>query len=139
MVLFRYLIHEGSAPAFLYFLQNYFLKLFGYDKWATIRLLKIFDQKWATNPRINELLPHMQSVQRVWLDRFRGRKESVQRFQDRAQDIIWKDMRQCHEDWMAHIQSLQPADFDLSVTYNNLPGRSFNQHFKRDHYSANQP
>ena len=106
-------------------MQSYFLKLFQYDKWATTRLLEIFDQKAATNPRINELLSHMQSTQRIWLDRVQGRKETVERFQTRTQEIIWKDMRQCHEDWVVYIQSLQPTDFDSLISYTNFQGDHF--------------
>ena len=103
-------------------MQSYFLKLFQYDKWATTRLLEIFDQKPASNPRINELLSHMQSTQRIWLDRCQGRKETVQRFQDRTQEVIWKDMQQCHEDWTGYVKSLQPADFDKIISYTNFQG-----------------
>ena len=106
-------------------MQFYFLRLFQYDKWATTRLLEIFDQKPAANPRINELLSHMQSTQRIWLDRVQGRKETVKRFQPRTQEIIWKDMQQCHEDWVAYIQSLQPTDFDNLVSYTNFQGDHF--------------
>lgn len=103
-------------------MQNYFIQLFGYDKWATTRLLEVFDQKPAVNPRINELLSHIQSAQRIWLDRCQGRKETVQRFQERTQQSIWSDMASCHKDWVAFIQSLQPADFTRFISYTNFQG-----------------
>ena len=103
-------------------MQSYFLKLFAYDKWASTRLLEVFDQKPATNPRINELLSHMQSVQRIWLDRCQDKKESVQRFQDRTQEEIWKDMERCNADWVVYVQSLKAADFDRSINYTNFQG-----------------
>jgi uncharacterized damage-inducible protein DinB len=103
-------------------MKSYFLKLFGYDKWAMTNLLEIFDQKPAGNPRINELLSHMQSTQRIWLDRCLGRKETVQRFQSRTQAIIWKDMEMNHNDWVLYIQSLQPDDFQLRINYTNSLG-----------------
>jgi len=106
-------------------MQSYFIKLFGYDKWAMTRLLKIFDQKPASNPRINELLSHMQSTQRIWLERCLGRTESVQRFQTRTQETIWKDMELNHSDWLAYIQSLQPDDFNRSINYTNSQGDHF--------------
>jgi uncharacterized damage-inducible protein DinB len=103
-------------------MQDYFIQLFGYDKWATTRLLEIFDQKPAGNPRINELLSHMQSTQRIWLDRCQGRKETVQRFQERTQETIWSELQSCHKDWVVYIQSLQPADFTSFVNYTNFQG-----------------
>jgi len=106
-------------------MQSYFIKLFGYDKWAMTRLLKIFDQKPASNPRINELLSHMQSTQRIWLERCLGRTEGVQRFQTRTQETIWKDMELNHSDWLAYIQSLQPDDFNRSINYTNSQGDHF--------------
>lgn len=106
-------------------MQPYFLGFFHYDKWATSRLLEIFDQKPASNPRINELLSHMVSVQRIWLDRCGGRKETAERFQPRTQEIIWKDMQQCHEDWVAYLQLLQPEDFDKLISYTNFQGDHF--------------
>jgi uncharacterized damage-inducible protein DinB len=106
-------------------MQSYFLKLFGYDKWAMTGLLEIFDQKPATNPRINELLSHMQSTQRIWLDRCRGCPDSVQRFQSRTQKAIWKDMERNHNDWVTYIQSLQPGDFNQTISYTNTLGDPF--------------
>jgi len=106
-------------------MQSYFLQLFGYDKWATTRLLEVFDQKPAANPRINELLSHMQSTQRIWLDRCLSRTESVQRFQPRTPEIIWKDMQACHNDWIDFIQSLQPADWHRPISYSNFQGDPF--------------
>lgn len=106
-------------------MQSYFLRLWGYDKWAMIRLLKIFDQKPAQNPRINELLSHMQSTQRIWLERCQGKKETVQRFQDRTQAIIWRDMEQNHLEWTRFIQTLQPEDFERSIRYSNFQGDHF--------------
>lgn len=103
-------------------MQDYFIQLFGYDKWATTRLLEIFDQKPAANPRINELLSHIQSAQRIWLHRCQGHKETVQRFQQRTQQTIWSDMESCHKDWVAFIQSLQPADFTGFISYTNFQG-----------------
>ena len=103
-------------------MQSYFIKLFGYDKWAMTRLLEIFDQKPPGNPRINELLSHMQSTQRIWLERCLGLKESVQRFQTRTQETIWKDMESNHNDWLAYIHSLGPDDFKRQIVYTNFQG-----------------
>ncbi len=103
-------------------MQHYFLQLFAYDKWATTRLLEVFDQKPASNPRINELFSHMQSTRRIWLDRCQGRKETVQRFQDRTQQAIRSELPSCHQDWVAYIQSLQPADFTRFINYTNFQG-----------------
>jgi uncharacterized damage-inducible protein DinB len=106
-------------------MQSYFLQLFGYDKWATTRLLEVFDQKPASNPRINELLSHMQSTQRVWLDRCLQRTDSVRRFQPRTQETMWSDMRSYHNEWTDYIRSLPPADFDRAINYTNSQGNRF--------------
>lgn len=103
-------------------MQQYFLQLFEYDKWASTCLLEIFDQKPASNPRINELLSHMQSAQRIWLNRCQGRKETVQRFQERTQQTIWSELQSCHKDWVDYIQYLQPADFSVFISYTNFQG-----------------
>jgi uncharacterized damage-inducible protein DinB len=94
-------------------MQDYFIQLFGYDKWASTRLLEVFDQKPAINPRINELLS---------LDMCQGRKETVQRFQERTQETIWSELQSCHKDWLAYMQSLQPAAFTSFINYTNFQG-----------------
>jgi len=111
-------------------MHAYFLQLFGYDKWATIRLMEIFDEKPAINPRINELLSHMQSTQRIWLCRCQGEPDSVLRFQDRTPEMIWKEMRDCHNDWVSYILSLQPADFDRAIDYTSALGEPFTTKLK---------
>ena len=105
--------------------QAYFLRLFGYDKWAMTTLLKLVEARPPVNPRINELLSHMQSTQRIWLDRCFGEPDSVQRFRDRSQHDIWKDLEENHAAWMAYIHSLQPHDFTRLITYNNSGGDAF--------------
>jgi len=89
------------------------------------RLLDIFDEKPARNPRINELLSHMQSTQRIWLERCLGLPESVQRFQERTQQIIWKDLELNHSEWQTYLQSLKPEDFNRAVRYTNFQGDVF--------------
>ena len=106
-------------------MQSYFQRLFNYDKWAMTRLLDIFDQKPAANPRINELLSHMQSTQRIWLERCLGRPESVQRFQERTQGTIWKDLEWNHSEWQTYLQSLKPEDFKRSIRYTSFQGDVF--------------
>ena len=106
-------------------MQLYFIQLFKYDKWAMSRLLEMFDPKPAGNPRIIELFSHMQSTQRIWLDRCFGRTESVQRFQDRTQETIWKELALNHSDWVAYIQSLKPGDFARPIDYTNFQGDAF--------------
>ena len=106
-------------------MQSYFIQLFRYDKWANTHLLEVFDQKPAVNPRISELLSHIVSVQRIWLDRCQGHKEASQRFQPRTKEEMWKDMQQYHEDWIGYIQSLQPVDFNNLISYTNFQGNHF--------------
>lgn len=107
------------------YMQSYFFDLFNYDQWAMTRLLKIFDEKPASNIRINELLSHMQSTQRIWLERCLGRTESAQRFQERTQETIWKDLELNHNDWIAYLESLQPEDFSKAIGYTNFQGDAF--------------
>ncbi len=107
-------------------MQAYFLDLFNYDKWAMSRLLEIFDPKPAANPRINELFSHMQSTQRIWLDRCIGHPETVQRFQDKKQAIIWKDLESNYNNWVTYLHLLKPADFNRSIPYTNFQGDAFN-------------
>jgi len=106
-------------------MQTYFANLFGYDKWASTCLLSVFEERAPVNPRIYELLSHMQSTQRIWLDRCLELPQTTERFMSRTPGKIKEDMENYHRDWMDYINSLQPGDFDRRITYANSMGQVF--------------
>jgi len=106
-------------------MQAYFTKLFGYDKWASTLLLNAFAEKTPINPRIYELLSHMQSTQRIWLDRCLGLPQSTERFMNRTPGRIREDIESYHQAWIDYIRALQPGDFDRFITYTNSAERVF--------------
>jgi uncharacterized damage-inducible protein DinB len=103
-------------------MHHYFCRLFNYDKWAGSILLDIFEQKPATNPRVNELLSHILSAQRIWLDRCLRAAATAERFQARTPAMIKTDMELYHDEWTAYIKSIQPEDFSKIIPYTNLQG-----------------
>jgi uncharacterized damage-inducible protein DinB len=107
-------------------MQDYFCRLFRYDKWANTILLDIFDHKPATHPRMNELLSHILSAQRIWLDRCLGLHATAERFEPRTPAIMRKDLEAYHHEWTGFIRSPQAAGFSNSVSYTNFQGDHLN-------------
>lgn len=106
-------------------MQQYFKQLFEYDKWASQILLDKFEKQFPQNARIYELLSHMFSAQRIWLDRCLGLPQSVERFREQLPDEIKQDFVNYHLEWVEFINQLQPDDFDKTVKYHNLQGEHF--------------
>ncbi len=107
---------------YLYIMKTYFLQLFNYDLWASKTLLDKFELQYPVNPRINELMSHLCSTQRIWLDRCTGVQETVPRFMDRLPGQIRSDTEMNHHAWKDFINNLQPADFERRVSYVNFRG-----------------
>ena len=106
-------------------MRDHFFQLFHYDAWATRQLLSLADQHQFKQPRIIELLSHIQSTQRIWLERCQGLPESVSRFQDRSLAEISALTEQNHTDWLSYLGSLPARDFARIIHYRNSQGEPF--------------
>ena len=101
-------------------MKTYFLKLFNYDVWASKTLLAKFELQYPVNPKIYELMSHILSAQRIWLDRCTGVPDTVTRFMDRLPGQVKSDAEIYHFAWKEFISSQQPADFERRVGYINF-------------------
>ncbi len=106
-------------------MKTYFKQLFIYDKWATQHILDKFDKQFPQNPRIYELLSHMLSAQRIWLDRCMDLPQSVEIFKERFPEELKNDLENYHLEWTEFIDQLQDDDLDTVVKYKNLKGQNY--------------
>lgn len=106
-------------------MKQYFKQLFEYDKWATYELIGKFEKQFPQNQRIYELLSHMLSSQRIWLDRCLDLPQSVERFQDRLPEEVHTDLENYHAAWINFIDQLDEKDFGRTVNYTTTQGVKF--------------
>lgn len=106
-------------------MKNYFIRLFNYDTHANKQATGLMLQ-YPNVPQPAGLMAHMLAAQQTWLKRCKhlpapggplwpeGRVESFEETIDAN-----------HADWIAYLETLQPADFDTIITYKNTKGEAF--------------
>jgi len=106
-------------------MQAYFKQLFEYDRWASRALLEKFEHQFPQNERIYELLSHLTSAQRIWLDRCLNVPQGAILWDNRLPDEMRDDVENYHMAWVDLINQLPEADFDNNITYTNSRGETF--------------
>jgi uncharacterized damage-inducible protein DinB len=106
-------------------MKTYFKQLFEYDKWASHSLLATFERQFPQNERIYELMSHLLSAQRNWLDRCLGVPQTAILWGSRLPDEMKEDLENYHLAWADLIDQMKEGDFDNSITYTNSKGDTF--------------
>jgi uncharacterized damage-inducible protein DinB len=106
-------------------MKSYFIRLFNYDSYAN-KLMTGLMLQYPKVPQPAGLMAHMLAAQQTWLKRCKclpapcgplwpeGRVESFEATIDAN-----------HAEWIAYLETLQPADFDTIITYKNTKGEAF--------------
>ena len=103
---------------------GYYRRLFSYDDWANREVLTGFAVAGAPPQRCVELMAHILSAERVWLERLLGQPQTL---------AIWPQfsVKQCEAQaaelpglWSKYLASV--SDISATITYQNTRGESWN-------------
>lgn len=106
-------------------MQQYYINLWKYDKWATVALLEKLEQQAPLNVHIYTLLSHNLSAQRIWLDRCKALPAREERFKFRDHATIKTDLEAYNAEWTAYLETLEDVAFDQVLHYQNIAGTPF--------------
>jgi uncharacterized damage-inducible protein DinB len=96
--------------------------MFNYDHYANKQMLHVILK--ANNPeKTVQLMAHLLAAQRVWLNRCGVEPSvSVPLWPDWKADVFEQMIDDHHDKWVTLLESLQPEDFDKTISYTNFKG-----------------
>jgi uncharacterized damage-inducible protein DinB len=103
-------------------LIDYFRRQFAYDHWANREVVITLRSGAASSPRSLQLLAHILSAERLWLERLTHLPQSLP---------VWPafDLNQCEAQlaeldamWCDYLEELSPAALAEKIAYKNTKG-----------------
>lgn len=95
---------------------------FTYDEWANLEVLKAIQSSTGNNDRSLQLMSHIVSAERLWLERLKQQPQS---------SPVWpkQDLGRCRAQaeemgrlWREYMELMTAGDVLLSVSYQNTKG-----------------
>jgi uncharacterized damage-inducible protein DinB len=107
-------------------MKDYFLKLYRYNHWANLEILKAVQPVYQTSPYISETFSHVINAQYIWTGRINLEKKTpfkVREIQDLAK--LESTITHITKDWLNYIDNLTPLELERKIHYTNSFGESF--------------
>jgi len=111
-------------------LKNHLIHLFKYNDWATketANSVKVVEKK---DERLGELLSHLVSAQRIWLNRILGREVYVNPWEKQIVQECISQSTAITAEWINLIESFKEKDFEKRIDYANTKGEKFSNTVK---------
>src|SRR5438132_8615798 len=124
----RTLIHRirnVSRDLHMMDMLGYFRRLFAYDTWANREVLSRL-QTFGTPPsRSIQLLSHILSAERLWLERIERRQATYPVWPDFSMVKCEAEVTDLPRLWHKYLGGIQPAQLVQTVNYTNSKGESW--------------
>src|SRR5476651_1664604 len=107
-------------------MKNHYIKMFNYDQFANKVLLKAIIEAHAPH-RPLQLMAHLLSAQRIWMDRINGIEPYPGKLwpMDFTTAHCARLINEYHEEWTVFLNQMTETDFDKSISYQNSLGDSY--------------
>jgi uncharacterized damage-inducible protein DinB len=106
-------------------MRNYFIHLFKYNNWATRLTAESIVGLKKKNEKSQELLSHIISAQKIWLNRILKRDIIINPWQKITSDNWIEQNTTVTSEWINLIEGFQEKDFDARVEYKNTAGEKY--------------
>ena len=101
---------------------KYFRRQFAYDDWANRKVLDALLVSGHANPRAVQLLAHILSAERLWLERIRKQPQSLPVWPEFSLDQCEVEIGELASRWRDFLVDLTPAGLSEKITYKNSKG-----------------
>ena len=103
-------------------LLDHLRRQFAYDDWANREVLAGF--KASTRPAVRplQLLAHILSAERLWLQRLKQQPQSLPVWPDFTLDECAQQINELAKLWREYLAQLSPAGLSETITYKNSKG-----------------
>lgn len=103
-------------------LIRHFRRQFAYNAWANREVLAALRESRASAARCWQLLAHILSAERLWLERLQRQAQSHPVWPDWGMEQCGAWSLQVGELWRKYLETLGPDDFSKTATYKNSKG-----------------
>jgi uncharacterized damage-inducible protein DinB len=104
---------------------EYLLRQFAYDAWANREVLAGLKTSTRHPARPLQLLAHVLSAERLWLERIRRQPQSMAVWPEFTLDQCAAQVDELARLWREHLGTLSPAGLAMQVTYKNSKGEAW--------------
>jgi uncharacterized damage-inducible protein DinB len=106
-------------------LKDHFVHLFKYNDWATRQTAESIMNLKKKNRKSEELLSHIISAQKIWLNRILGKGIVIDPWQMLTQKELVPQSTPVTADWINLLEGLRENDFERRIEYSNMRGEKF--------------
>ncbi len=106
-------------------LRDYFIHLFKYNDWATRQTAESIMSLKKKNIKSEELLSHIISAQKIWLNRILGRNTVIDPWHKLTQEDWIPQSIPITAEWINLLESFKENDFERRIEYTNTKGEKF--------------
>lgn len=105
-------------------LLDHFRRQFVYDSWANRQVLRALVDA-GPEPRSLQLLAHILSAERLWLERIKGQPQSVAVWPDFAIERCKQEIEDMASSWSTYVSQLSSDRLSGAVVYKNSKGEEW--------------
>lgn len=103
-------------------MKSYFIRLLNYDHFANTKIAELIVQTGATGKPI-EIMAHLLTAQQTWLKRLKRTPAPLTPlWPNWPADVFITIIDDNYQQLLAHLETMQPDDFDSVIEYKNSVG-----------------
>ncbi len=106
-------------------LLDYLRRQFTYDAWANREVLRALEASRDNQARSLQLLAHILSAERLWLERIKAQRPSLPVWPDFAIERCKQEVEDIAALWREYLTQLSAAQISQSVRYKNSKGEEW--------------
>ena len=110
--------------------KDHFIHLFKYNDWATMQTAESIINLKKKNRKSEELLSHIISAQKIWLNRILGKDIVTDPWQKLTQEEWTSQSTPQTAEWINFLEGLHEDDFEKRIEYTNTKGELFTNTIK---------
>src|ERR1700691_5300248 len=106
-------------------LLEHLRRQFTYDAWANREVLTTLRKTFSASPQPRQLLAHILSAERLWLERIQGQPQSLSVWPDFSFEQCDAQMAELTPLWRTFLIEPSPAELSNEITYKNSKGEAW--------------
>jgi uncharacterized damage-inducible protein DinB len=106
-------------------LVEYLRRQFAYDEWANREVLAALKVSQSPPSKPRQLLAHILSAERLWLERIRKRPQTLPVWPDFSLDQCESQISELASLWLEYFEHLSSGALSQSVAYKNSKGEAW--------------
>ncbi len=106
-------------------LVEYLRRQFAYDDWANREVLAALKVSQSSTSKPRQLLAHILSAERLWLERIRKQPQTFPVWPDFSLDQCEGQISELASLWRGYLEHVSPAALSPSVAYKNSKGEAW--------------